>query len=74
MKEITEAFKFLDQHSGCLNRGQLDLLKGLLRYYRKHKQLSEKQASILCDMRKYAIEYQDETIQCNDRSVNETVN
>ena len=27
--EITEAFEFLNQHSGCLNERQLELLKGL---------------------------------------------
>jgi len=53
--EITEAFGFLNQHSKSLNSRQLELLKGFQKYYREHKQLSERQTATLFEIRKYAI-------------------
>ena len=53
INEITEAFEFLGQHSRSLSQRQLELLKGLQKYYREKKQLSERQTATLFEIRKY---------------------
>jgi hypothetical protein len=51
--KIKEAFEFLGSHAGSLTQGQLELLKGLQKYYREHKELSERQMKTLFEIRKY---------------------
>ena len=53
--QITEAFEFLNKHSGCLNERQLELLKGLRKYYREHKELTERQTQMLLEIQNYAV-------------------
>ena len=53
MEEIKEAFKFLQQHISCLSQGQNELIKGLQKYYRENKELSEKQIKVLIEIKKY---------------------
>lgn len=53
MNIIKEAFKFLNQHISCLSQGQSELLKGLQKYYRENKELTEKQMKVLFEIKKY---------------------
>lgn len=50
---IREQFIFLYQHQGDLSLNQIDLVKGLKKYYDKHGTLSERQKAVLNDIRQY---------------------
>jgi len=53
--EVTAAFEFLAAHSGCLTNSQVELLKGLQKYCRERKLLTERQMQILFEIREYAV-------------------
>lgn len=49
---IKETFDYLSQHAGLLTPGQLELVKGLQRYHRANKELTEKQMNVLFEIRR----------------------
>lgn len=51
--EIAVAFEFLAVNAGKLSPGQLELIKGIQKYYRQHKALSERQQKTLFEIKKY---------------------
>ena len=58
VEAIKQTFKFLAENSGRLSDSQLNFVKSLQKYFRKNKQLSERQQKILFEIEKY---YQLET-------------
>lgn len=51
---IKGLFASLAERAGKMTEGQLQLVKGMQRYYRKHKELSEKQLTVLNEILKYS--------------------
>lgn len=68
--EIKEAFKFLNQHVNCLSQGQSELLKGLQKYYRENKELTEKQMKVLFEIKKYVNDVSKKEEQNNSKGNN----
>ena len=50
---IKQLFNSLAEIAGKMTTGQLELVKGMQKYYRKNKQLSEKQLNVLNEILKY---------------------
>lgn len=51
--KIKEAFDFLYVNSRYLTKNQSDFVAGLKRYYHKNKELTEKQQTVLFEIKKY---------------------
>jgi len=50
---IKETFDFLYLNEQLLSLNQIEFVRGLQKYYTKHKELSEKQQKALFEIRKY---------------------
>lgn len=49
--EIKELFKFYEGNPGGLSDRQKELVKGMRKYYRRNKQLSDRQIKVLIEIR-----------------------
>jgi hypothetical protein len=54
--EIKEAFDFLYLNEKHLTEGQSQLVKSMMRYYRRNKKLSERQMATRFEIKKYNYE------------------
>jgi len=50
---IKETFDFLYLNERLLSLNQIEFIRGLQKYFKKHKTLSEKQTTALFEIRKY---------------------
>lgn len=51
--EIIEAFEYLKSNPACLSFSEREMIKSFEVYYKKHKQLSERQIRTLRELKKY---------------------
>ena len=51
---IKKLFESLAERAGKMTTGQLELVKGMQKYYRKNKQLSERQLNVLNEILKFS--------------------
>jgi hypothetical protein len=51
IKEIKEMFRYFETNHSGLTEGQTILIKSMNKYFKRNKKLSDRQLTVLCDIK-----------------------